>query len=92
MTVSVHITGIAYEDERWILMKRAYKACKAVKVDLPKEILDYFDGRDPGDMMTPPVDISEAVSEWGEDGKNGFKVDVEMLPEDLQYIKFYASY
>ena len=93
MGMSTHVVGIKPPDKVWKTMKDAYDACVLAKVEVPEEILEFFNHEKPDDAgVIVEIDDTEAVSEYNEDGVDGFNVDIKKLPRDVTIIRFYNSY
>ena len=93
MGMSTHIAGITPPDAAFQKMYDAYKACEDAGVQIPDEIVKYFQGElpDPKGMIT---DLTRApfVTEYNEDSQNGLEVDLRKLPNHIKVIRFYNSY
>lgn len=95
MGMSTHTIGIKPANERWEDMKKIFDACRAAGVKLPEEVMDFFDGEFPDDEgVLIKLSNSGCVEEWNDcDGtRTGFQVDLEHLPKDIKYIRFYNSW
>jgi len=91
MGMSTHVIGFRPPDERWKRMKAVYDTCTKAKVEIPKEVDDFFGGGEPDESgVEVEIERTEAVEEWN--GRQGFQVDITKLPKDLKYIRFYNSY
>lgn len=93
MSMSTHVVGFRPPDEKWQKMKRAYYACQVAGVLIPSSITDFFDGVEP-DPLGVEVGIlgHPCVSEYQKDGREGYEVDITILPPDVKIIRFYNSW
>jgi hypothetical protein len=96
--VSMPTRVIAFKPpgEKWQRMRAVYDACTAAGIDVPGEVMGFFDHMPPDPAG---VEISErtlrdkgAVTDWSADMAAGFEVDVTKLPRDVTVIRFYNSY
>jgi len=89
MSMSTHIVGFAEPTDEYRKKARAWHACKEAGVDIPDELLDYFeDGPDPNGHE---VDVPK--TEWSTDyGAEGFEVRVADIPKNVTVIRFYNSW
>jgi hypothetical protein len=93
MGMSTHVVGIKPPDKKWKVMKDAWDACTAAGISVPDEILEFFGHEKPDDAgVIVEIDDTPAVSEYKEDGVEGFEVKVNKLPQDVTVIRFYNSY
>lgn len=99
MGMSTHIVGFRPPDEKWEKMKAAYRACIDAGIDPPDEVDNFFQDNDPngpgGEIRlidrgdNPKV---EGVRKYSTDGSSGYEVDLERLPKNIRYIRFYNSW
>jgi len=94
MGMSTHIVGFRPADERWKKMKAAYEACEMAGIAVPKDVEEFFGYEPPGDKPGMEVEIedSEAVSEWSDESRSGYEIDVAKLPKDIAVIRVYNSW
>ena len=94
MSMSTYVVGYREVDEQWKKMKQAWNACMDAKVDLPEDVYSFFDGEDPNTMEGKEVDIEEhdCVSEYNDETRNGYQVDVSKIPKDIKFIRFVNSW
>lgn len=93
MGMSTHVVGIKPPDKVWKTMKEAWDACELAKVTIPEEILEFFNGEKPDPAgVVVEIEDSPAVSEYHEEGVEGFEVKIDKLPKDVTVVRFYNSY
>ena len=94
MSMTQHIFGFKPVDEKWREMKQVWDACKIAHVEIPDEVCDFFDGQDPNNLPGIEVDLeeTEAVDNWGDEGRSGFEVDLSKLPDDIKFLRIYVAY
>lgn len=91
--MSTHVMGYRPPDDEWRKMKAAWDACEAAKAPIPKKVLDFFDGEDPGDQPGKEVNLGKAVRELDpRHPECGYEVDVTKLPEGVRFIRFTNSW
>lgn len=91
MGMSRNVCGIVPPDEQWMKMKAVYDACMKADIDIPDEVDEYFDGRNPDDKGMQ-IDIDDAVEEYSGDSEDGFDVDLSKLPKKVKIIRFTNSW
>lgn len=89
MGMSMHVVGFRPPDSKWEIMKQIYDACRKAGIEPPDEVQEFFDYQAPDDAG---VEIDVTVSEWRDDSREGFEVDINELPPDLNLIRFYCSW
>lgn len=92
MSMSMHVIGYQPADEQWKKMKAAWDACAAAGIDPPDEVIDFFDGENPGDSPGKEVDINNGVTGWQAEGRDGYEVDITALPPGVRFVRFYCSW
>lgn len=92
MGMSTHVVGFRPADERWNEMKQVWLACKKAKIDIPKEVDNFFDGVGPQDRPGAEVDLGKSVCEWSDDYRRGYQVDLTKIPKDVKILRFYNSF
>jgi hypothetical protein len=91
MSTSTHVQGLVPHDDKWRMMKDVWFACEAADVDIPDDVIDFFDGQPP-DENGQPIDIKRGVVEYTRDGQQGFDVHLDQLPVNVKVIRFFNSY
>lgn len=100
MSSSLCIVGIKPPDETWRKMKAVYDSCLAAGVAAPREVINFFNGECPDDAgvvldLTPSSYRTQdptVVSEYKAEMRDGFEVDLALLPKDIKRLRFYVSY
>jgi hypothetical protein len=88
MGMGTHVEGFRPPDETFKKMKVVYDACIAANVEVPDEVVNFFESLPP-DKNGVKVDISKASKEWKDgDACMGIEVDVTKLPEGVKIIRF----
>ena len=92
MGMSTNVIGFKAPDDKWRKMKAIWDACEAADIDIPEEVYEYFDCREP-DPAGVTVDI-DYVSEWSDSDRvmSGIEISVKDLPPGLTSIRFYNSW
>lgn len=95
--MSTHVIGLRALDGKFSCMIEVKLSCEKAGIDYPKEVKDYFNGNE-GESLeylkenAIEVSIQEAVSDYSDDYKTGYTVDVSKLPEGVTEILFYNSW
>lgn len=93
MGMSTHVVGFRPPDATWQVMKEVADACKKARVEIPYDVLDFFEGEPPDDD-TPGMEVSlgDAITPFIADAREGMDVDLRMLPDDIHVVRFYNAY
>ncbi len=93
MGMSTYIIGYKPPDKKWNEMKEVWDSCEKANIDIPEEVLDFFEGETPTDLgVEVNLEKLDCVQEVKEDMREGFQVDITKIPKDVKYIKFVNSY
>ena len=94
MGASTHVVGFKTPDDKFKRMLRAYEACKAAGVDVPEEVSLFFNDATPDPAgVTVPMDNVHGVKEWTDsDMREGYEIDLQAIPPDIQVLRVYMSY
>ncbi len=94
MGMSTHVVGFVPPDAKWKQMLGVYNACMAAKVEVPKDVYKFFDGEDPTNMPGREIDLHghQCVSRYAEESREGYDVDVSLLPANVKIVRMYNSY
>lgn len=95
-------------DEDYQKHLNVIKICKYANVSIPKETLAYFNWNhsyEPemeeiieefelieGFSLDSNLTKNDYVVRWGDEGRDGFEINIEELPKDCKFIRFYNSY
>jgi hypothetical protein len=94
MGMSTRVYGFRPPDEKWLQMKNVWDACEAAKMDVPEEVGEFFDWKEPNDEEVVVDDLGPAVEKW-ENGwlsATGFQVEVAKIPPNITHIRFENSW
>ena len=92
MSVSTCVRGFIPQDEKWSTMKAVWNACVAADIQIPDEVLKFFDHEDPNTLEGRLVDISSSVTERSFNSTKCYDVEVSRLPEDVKVVRFELSW
>ncbi len=92
MGMSTHVEGFVPADAEWEKMKRIFTSCEAAGVEVPEVVWDYFGGEDPEDKPGMDVDLGDAVKKWAAEMREGYEIDVSMLPSKVRFIRVFNSF
>ena len=87
MGARYYSVGIKEADQKFKDMKKIYDACKVARVDVPREVIDFFDEREP-DPNGVRVDLPLEFLTTG----NGYQIQMSDIPKDVKIIKFLIDY
>lgn len=87
------VIGFKSPDEKWRKMKAIWDACNKAEVQVPNDVLKYFN-YSPPDERGVEVELKDTpcCTEYKEEMCDGFEIDMKKLPPDLTHIRFYISY
>lgn len=94
MGMSTHIVGFRPADEKWRAMKAVYDACKVATIEVPSEVLQFFNYETP-DEQGVSISLerdSAAVRPWKDDYRQGFEVEISALDPTIKIIRFFNSW
>lgn len=92
MGMTTHVVGFRPADDRWNQMKKAWEACTAAGIPLPREVYEFFDGEEPDDKPGMDVDIEDAIAPFNAEGRRGFDVHIDKLPPGVKTVRFYNAW
>lgn len=91
MSMSTHVVGFVPPDERWAKMKAVWDASRAAGVEVPREVERFFGGEAPDDNGR---EVELPVMPWHDahGGREGYELDVALIPKEVRVIRFYNSW
>jgi len=99
MSMSTHVVGFIPPDAKWRAMRDARDACLAAGVPVPEEVEDFFGGEEPDpcgrEVDLTGLQIAPGVSEWSDDYRQGYQVDLAELMAahpNVKVVRFYNSW
>jgi len=93
MSMTTHVYGFHAPDAKWRQMKTIFDACDEAGVEIPEEVDTYFNGEPPEEHgVLESLENHPACTHYHEDMRDGFEIDVKMLPEHIRHIRFVNSY
>jgi hypothetical protein len=87
--MSTHVLGFKPPDEKWKKMKAIWDSCQAAGIDPPQEVEKFFDYCDPDPNG---VEVKIEATEWRDNAREGYEIDVSKLPKDVTILRFYNSW
>ena len=96
MGCTLNFDLIREPDDEWRRMKKAWDACRAAGVEVPREVERFFDGSDPDPdgIKIPYKEARDIAVEFSNDWSEGYELDLVKLRErypQIKKIKFYLS-
>jgi hypothetical protein len=93
MGMSTHVIGIKPADAKYKDMLAAWEGCKRANVPTPREVQEFFAWGEPEEKGVS-VDLEKApgVTEWKDDMREGFEVDLTKLDPNIKLLRFYNSW
>lgn len=93
MGMSTYVVGIKPANDRWSQMKEIWDVCDKADVNVPKQVIDFFDQCVPDEKgVLIELGGHECLCEWGNEHQSGFEVDIRKIPEDIKIIRFINSW
>lgn len=93
MSVSLGMYGVMPPTDEYRKKLAVYRACRAAKVEVPEEVQRFFDDHEP-DELGIEVDVRDnrqCTTEFSDDCREGYVVDLEKLPRGVRYLRVYLS-
>lgn len=88
MSTSYSVVGIRPPDDRHDEMTAIWTACKRAHVELPDEVLAFFDDRSPDPKgLEIPLPTNEGQDEY----RNWYTLSVSDIPKNITEIRFVMS-
>lgn len=95
MGMSTHVYGIKPPDDTWRRMKAVYEACEDAGILPPPEVDQFFDHEKPDDkgvIVGLDCPAHEAVTEYSDNSREGYEIDLSKLPKDIKIVRFLNSW
>lgn len=93
MSMSTHVVGFKPADERWHQMKAIWDSCEAAGIEPPESVSAFFDWSDPDPAgVEVAIERTPAVQEYRADMREGFEINIKLLPPDVTIVRVYNSY
>lgn len=96
MSMHTHVIGFKAPDAKWKKMKKIYDSCTDAGIDVPEEVLKFFNYEPPDDAgVEVELEESTCIKKWRTDGEDGFVIDVKKLlteHADVTHVRVYNSY
>ncbi len=75
-------------------MKAVYDSCTSAGIEVPSDVEDFFGGEDPTGMPGLEINLEglACITQWSDDYRQGYELDVSKLPNGLSVIRFYNSF
>ena len=87
------IIGFKLPDTKFKKMKGVYDACVKAGINVPDEVMCYFQDEPPDDNgVIIELNKHLAVKKYNTEMKDGFDVDLTKLDPDIKVLRFYHSY
>ena len=87
--MSTHVVGFIPPDETWQKMLAVWDACSKAGVRPPGEVEKFFGDSDPKGIGRQ-VEIPHR--EYSAKMVSGVEVEIDKLPKEVKFIRFYNSY
>lgn len=91
MSMSTYIKGFRLPDEKWRSYKKIYDACMTAGINPPKEVIDFFNDKEPDDSGVE-INLSDIAEAWSDESSEGFQIEIAKLPKDIKIIRFYNNW
>lgn len=98
MGMSTHVVGIRDLGGQFQKMMQVKLMCEEANTSYPAEVEEYFGGYVEEsekflleEMETVEIEDQSFVTEWKDDMRQGFEIDVSKIPPGIKTIRFYNS-
>lgn len=94
MSMTVHVVGFRPPDDKWKKMKAVWDACVKADVEIPEDVLDFFNHVAPDDrgVEVELEKLPACTKRYRTEGREGYEIDVTKLPYGVTVVRFYNSY
>jgi len=89
MSMSTHVYGIRPTDEKWEKMKAIYDSCEKADIEIPDEVIEFFDEGEPDEKG---IEVEIPHEDWSNEDCSGLEVKVADIPKNITIIRFYNSW
>lgn len=91
MGMSTRVVGFRPPDDKWNKMRAIYIACVAADVEIPEQVMDFFNGEKP-DPSGVEVNLDNILKGFKMDGAEGFELELAHVPFGVSAIRFFNSW
>ena len=89
MSVDYYFVGLIEPNAQYEAYKKVWNDCKEAGIDIPKQVLQYFDFTDPNITNGIEVNIEkEYVVQTHDNHYTAYEIDLKKLPEQFTKIRF----
>lgn len=92
MAASLDVRGYKPADEKFKKMKDVWDSCIELKISIPKEVDDFFNGESPDAagvlVERKQLEACGCVTKYRGDGEHGYDIDVSKIPKDVKILRF----
>ena len=95
MSMSTSVIGIRASNAEHKAKRDAVIACVKAKVNIPKELLNYFGDIGEGTIVEDAaagLEVEIPKNEWRNDYASGYEIEVSKIPPGVEKIRFYNSW
>lgn len=92
MGMSTHVIGIKPPDARWSAMRSIYQTCEEAGVEVPWEVLDFFNGVKFECIEPTGVVVDVPNKEYEGSDQSGLEIVVADIPDGVKVLRFYNSW
>lgn len=93
MGMSSRVYGIKPADEKYKKMLEIYNLCKESKVNIPDEVVDFFDN-EPPESKGVIIELKQfgCLTSYNEEMVDGYEIELGKIPKDIKIIRFVNCY
>ena len=93
MGMCMTVEGVVPPDENYKQYLKIYRDCARLGVSIPKEVDEFFGHQEPEDGgMALCLKSQKCCSEYNADKREGFVIDLRLVPPHVKLIRFYNSW
>lgn len=89
MGMSTHVVGFSPPDDEWKKKKVVWDSCVAAGVQIPEDVLKFFDYKEPDDAGR---EVAIEARRWSGGESEGYEVVLADLPPGVKVIRFFNAW
>lgn len=93
MSMNICVEGINQPNEKWFKMKTVYESCINAGIQMPHEVLKFFNYNEPNEnMIVEDLKENPCCKKLDIENIDVFEIDISLLPKETSKIRFLVRY